>query len=88
MLQEILINNRNKIYFKVNEDTKGYNNISRKKQYNNKILICGSRNYSNYMKIESMIKILNPDCIIQGGANGADRLSREISKKLDRKSVV
>lgn len=47
-----------------------------------KILICGGREYNNYEKIKKIIKEINPSCIVQGGAKGADLLAKKISVEL------
>ena len=47
-----------------------------------KLLVCGSRTYSNYRVMEQVIRQLNPDTIIQGGASGADELAITIAGKL------
>jgi|GEM_PF-907152 len=53
------------------------------KDYNlvKKVLICGSRYYSNYEKVLKIIKNLNSQygniIIIEGGARGADSLAKK-----------
>jgi len=46
------------------------------------LLVCGSRTYSNARVMEQIIRQLNPDTIIQGGASGADELAITIAEKL------
>lgn len=52
-----------------------------------KILISGSRYYSNYQKIFTFLKGKNKEydnlVIVEGGARGADSLARKACKKLD-----
>jgi hypothetical protein len=40
-----------------------------------KVLACGSRYYSNYQRILSVIKSLDIDLLIAGGCRGADTLA-------------
>jgi len=48
-----------------------------------RVLICGSRNFSNKTVIENIMKgFLSDTVIIQGGARGADALAKEIAKAL------
>lgn len=46
-----------------------------------KLLICGSRYWDNYEYIDYAIDRLKPSCIIQGGAQGADRIAKIIAEK-------
>ena len=44
-----------------------------------KVLVCGGRNYADRKKVFEILDAIQPkpDCIIEGGAKGADRLARE-----------
>ncbi len=42
-----------------------------------KILITGSRNWSDMEAIEAAMFKFKPDTIIEGGANGADKMAKE-----------
>jgi YspA, cpYpsA-related SLOG family len=48
-----------------------------------KILVCGSRHYSDYFNIYNVIKAFGADLtIISGACRGADKLAVEVAKKL------
>lgn len=48
-----------------------------------KVLVCGSRNFSDYFKIYSVIKALGTDItIISGASRGADTLAVKVAQKL------
>lgn len=40
-------------------------------------LVCGGRNYSNREELYSVLEEHAPNCIVHGGADGADRLAGE-----------
>ena len=40
-----------------------------------RILVCGGRDYKDRNKVKEVLSAYTPDCIIQGGALGADRLA-------------
>lgn len=40
-----------------------------------KVLVCGGRNYNDFSAVDRVLSHLNPTCIVQGGANGADKLA-------------
>jgi hypothetical protein len=42
-----------------------------------KVLVTGSRNYSNRSVLWGVLRKVNPDFIVEGGATGADVLARE-----------
>lgn len=44
-----------------------------------KILVCGGRDYSDKEKVKSVLLEINPKCVIQGGAPGADSLAKEVA---------
>jgi hypothetical protein len=47
-----------------------------------RVLICGSRDFSNKKVIESTVEKLPPDAtIIQGGAKGADALAKQAANE-------
>jgi predicted Rossmann fold nucleotide-binding protein DprA/Smf involved in DNA uptake len=39
-----------------------------------KVAVIGSRSFSDYLLVESTLKTMEIDCIISGGAKGADKL--------------
>jgi len=41
------------------------------------VLVCGGRYYNNYPVVEWWLNDIGPSKIIQGGANGADKLARK-----------
>lgn len=51
-----------------------------------KILVCGSRDYSNRTKIFESLREHDPDLIMQGGAKGADSIALEyaVANQIDR----
>ena len=50
-----------------------------RKQY--KVIVTGGRHYSNHPRVNEVLTSIAPDIIVQGGANGADRLAREWGEK-------
>lgn len=47
-----------------------------------RLLVCGSRTYTNKEVIRQVVKDLDPDTIISGGAKGADSLAEEVADEL------
>ena len=47
-----------------------------------RLLVCGSRNWTNRTTMKEEIVKCNPSVIIQGKARGADRMSEEIAVEL------
>ncbi len=47
-----------------------------------RILVCGSRHYSNLTAVKAALVKHKPTVVIEGGARGADRLAREAAKAL------
>jgi YspA, cpYpsA-related SLOG family len=41
-----------------------------------KLLVCGGRDYNNIVKLNKVLDTYNIDCIIEGGAPGADKLAK------------
>lgn len=86
MFQEVCVNDAKKFYYNIFEDEMEYN-LKEKKlnniEFKNKILICGGRDYDYYEKMRILIEKINPDCIVQGGAKGADSLAKQIAKKIN-----
>lgn len=41
------------------------------------LIVTGGRNYKNRARLFSILNFLRPDCVLQGGAPGADTLARE-----------
>ena len=52
-----------------------------------KVLITGSRNWSDKEAIEGAIARVNPDIIIEGGASGADAIAREYAQRRSIKVI-
>ena len=52
-----------------------------------KVLITGSRNWSDKDAVEIAIARAKPDIIIEGGAKGADAIAKEYSNKTFRKVI-
>ena len=48
-----------------------------------RLLVCGSRDWTNKEVIREEIVKLNPSVIIEGGARGADKIAREIAIELE-----
>lgn len=48
-----------------------------------RLLVCGSRGYTNHRFMERVVKRLKPDRIIHGGQRGADVMAGEIAAELD-----
>lgn len=46
------------------------------------VLVCGSRNWSNFEVILSRLAVLSPSRVIHGGCAGADELSGKAAKQL------
>ena len=46
-----------------------------------RILFCGDRNWTNYKVICDVMAEFYPDLVIEGEANGADRISREVAEE-------
>jgi YspA, cpYpsA-related SLOG family len=50
-----------------------------------KVLVCGGRNYANYLHVESVLDSIHSEHrithLIHGGANGADALASEWASK-------
>jgi hypothetical protein len=55
-----------------------------------KILICGSRDWTDYKKIENEIlnQNINNLVLITGGARGADNIAESIAKKLNIENKI
>lgn len=48
-----------------------------------RVLICGSRDWTEVEPIENVIAPLGPnDCVIAGGARGADRIAAQVALRL------
>lgn len=45
-----------------------------------KLLVCGSRSWTNVALIEEHLVPLEPDLVIHGGAQGADRLAKAVAE--------
>jgi hypothetical protein len=43
------------------------------------IIVTGGREYDDWNTLKSVLDLINPDLIIQGGANGADELAKKWS---------
>lgn len=55
----------------------------------NKIVVCGSREWTDYSKIMLRLKALHPDSlVIHGGAKGADSLAEAVCAKLGMHTAV
>ena len=52
-----------------------------------KVLITGSRNWSDKEAVEIAIARAKPDIIIEGGARGADAIAKEYAHKTFRKVI-
>jgi SLOG family YspA-like protein len=47
-----------------------------------RLLVCGSRSWSNLKLMHAYVSLLGPSLIIHGGARGADLMSGEVAKRL------
>ncbi|KKN01347.1 hypothetical protein LCGC14_1128730 [marine sediment metagenome] len=47
-----------------------------------KVLVCGDRNWSDYLTIQKQIVKLGRSTIIQGEARGADRIAKQVAQNL------
>lgn len=52
-----------------------------------KVLITGSRNWSDRKAIETAMTKFKPEIIIEGGANGADRMAKEYANNNNKKVI-
>ena len=46
-----------------------------------RVLVCGGRDYTDYRRVQDVLKNWNITCIIQGEARGADTLARQYAER-------
>jgi len=47
-----------------------------------RVLVCGDRKYSNYIRVKQALQAVKPTLVIEGEAKGADSLGREAAEYL------
>lgn len=52
------------------------------------VIVTGGRDFSDKEKVFSALTEINPDTVIQGGANGADSLARDFAKSNNKKLIT
>ena len=52
------------------------------------VIVTGGRDYDDWAMVQDVLDLINPDMIIQGGAEGADRLAKEYAEYNNKKSVT
>lgn len=53
-----------------------------------RVLVCGGRNYKNWIRVKQEIQKLAPTLVIHGGATGADSLAESAAYHLDIETSV
>lgn len=53
-----------------------------------KLAVVGSRTFTDYARMCSVLDVLKPDVIVSGGASGADRLSERYAKEHGIKTEI
>lgn len=51
------------------------------------VLVCGGRDYEDYTRLNGVLSGMNIDCIVHGGATGADQLARGWAADVGRPAI-
>lgn len=52
------------------------------------VLVCGGRDYEDYTRLNGVLSGMNIDCIVHGGAGGADILAGEWAASRRKPAIV